>query len=119
VSTYTPWEDVTPEGSPIRRRMRLNTEGRHSIETHDTQNCDEILAENRESLNLNRENFGGSLWNGRGWVKVASIPMILIEKWAAEDDINFMRWNEEDKAKVMRRLNDNEYSKLRTAPGRI
>jgi hypothetical protein len=114
---HTPWEDVSAEGSPIRRRMRLNTTGKHAVEFHAEQDCSEILKANVDLQN--EDNFSGSLWNGRGWVKVASIPMIVLEKWAQEDNIDFMRWNEEDKAKTMLRLNDKEYSKLRTAPGKI
>ena len=52
-------------------------------------------------------------------MRVAQVPLALLEKWMVEDDIDFYRWNDDDKARIMRRLNDNDYSKLRTAPGRI
>ena len=116
---YTPWEDVTLEDSLISRQMRINTldNTNHSIEYRNTQNCDEILAINKALRN--QDNFSGSLWNGSNWVRVAQLPLALLEQWAEEDDINFYRWNDDDKARIMRRLNDPSYSQLRTAPGRI
>ncbi len=114
---YTPWEDISTPGYGIARHMRLNTTGKHSIEYKVEQDCEEILEINKALRN--EDNFSGSLWAGRDYVHVAQIPLAMIEKWAIEDDINLLRWNDEDKAKIMRRLNDNEWSGLRTAPGRI
>ena len=116
--SYTPWEDVSLQDSLVRRRMRINaSESKPKIEFETYQDCEEILRDNQALFN--RDNFSGSLWAGRGYVKVASIPMAMIEKWAKEDGINFLRFNDEDKAKLLKRLNDKDYSKLRTAPGRL
>jgi len=114
---YTPWEDISTPGTGVSRKMRLNTHGKHTIEFSVEQECEEILDINKALRNV--DNSSGSLWNGQEWVRVAQIPVALIEKWAKEEDINFYRWNDEDKARIMRRLNDNSWSDLRTAPGRI
>ena len=47
---------------------------------------------------------------------VARIPMELIAKWKFEDNIDV--FNNADKKKVMRKLNDPAYRYLRTASGR-
>jgi hypothetical protein len=114
---YTPWEDVSLPDSQIRRSMRINRHGRHAIEHHVTQECEEILEINKALLN--EDNFSGSLWHGQSWIRVAQIPLAMLEKWMIEEDINFLRWNDDDKARIMRRLNDPSFRKLRTAPGRI
>jgi hypothetical protein len=48
--------------------------------------------------------------------KVASIPAILAEKWIQEGGINILTCPIEELKKL---LNDPEYRKLRTTPGRI
>jgi hypothetical protein len=113
----TPWEDVTTPGSPIRRRMRLNTANKHTIEFHSQQEYGDILKHNVDKRLADRSS--SSLWNGQEWVHVAEIPLLELERWAKEENIDFFRWNEEDKAKIIKRLNDSGYSKLRTAEGRI
>ena len=60
---YTPWEDVSLPDSLVSRQMRLNTSGKHSIEYHVEQDCEEILDLNKALRN--EENFSGSLWGGR------------------------------------------------------
>jgi hypothetical protein len=113
----TPWEDISTPDSLVKRQMRLNTDGRHSIEFKSEQDCSDILALN--AAFANRDNASGSLWDGRSMVKVASIPLALIEKWQKEEDIDFMRFNDEDRVKLLAKLNDPQFKKLRTAPGRI
>jgi hypothetical protein len=68
---------------------------------------------------LNTDRASSSLWNGGDYVKVASIPLEIIERWYKEDGINFYRANDEDKARLIKKLNDGEYNKLRTAPGEL
>ncbi len=114
---HTPWEDISQPGSGISRRMRLNMHGKPALEFHAEQDCTEILEINKALMN--EDNSSGSLWAGRDWVRVAQIPLLTLEKWRKEDGIDWFRWNDEDKAKIIARLNDNSYSKLRTAPGRI
>ena len=115
---HSPWEDVTLKDSLIQRQMRINTHGKHTIEYRHHQNCDDIMIINKALRN--QDNFSGTLWpKGQDWVRVAQIPLGLLEKWMAEDDIDFYRWNDDDKARIMRRLNDPDWSGLRTAKGRI
>ena len=114
---YTPWEDVSQKDSEVVRRIRINKHGRHAIEEHVHQDCTDVLEMNKALRN--RDNFSGSLWAGGDWIRVAQIPFVILEKWMLEDDINFFRWNDEDKARMMRRLNDPSWRGLRTAPGRI
>jgi len=116
---YTPWEDVSAQDSEVVRKIRINTldNANHSIEEHVAQDCTEVLEMN--AALRNRDNFSGSLWAGRSWVQVAQIPFAVLEKWMIEEDIDFYRWNDEDKARIVRRLISNEWSGLRTAPGRI
>ena len=111
------WEDVSLKDSGIVRRMRINPHGKKPIEWHVVQDCTEVLELNKALLN--EDNFSGSLWNGSDWVRVAQIPLALLEKWMIEDDINFYRWNDDDKARIIRRLNDPEWRGLRTARGRL
>ncbi len=111
------WEDISLKDSLITRRLRVNPHGKKPVEWHVEQDCQEILEMNRALRN--EDNFSGSLWAGRDWVRVAQIPLVILEKWMYEDDINFYRWNDDDKARLMKRLNDPEWSGLRTAPGRI
>jgi hypothetical protein len=113
----TPWEDISNPDEGVMRRMCLDTSDRHKVVFHAHQMCDDVLEQNAAFRNL--DNFSGSLWDGRDYVRVAQIPLVMLEKWAREDDINFYRWNEQDKARLMKRLNDPDYSKLRTAPGVI
>lgn len=117
----TPWEDVSLPDSAVRRRMRLNTDaGKHRIEMQTEQDCTELLSLNTAMKNA--DNSSGSLWDGRSMVKVAEIPLALLEKWRTEEGIDFLRWNDEDKARLMRKIRDpdvGEFSKLRTSPGRI
>jgi hypothetical protein len=97
--------------------MRLNMSGKPTVEFRSEQDVTDILDINQALYN--QDNFSGSLWDGNSMVLVAQIPYITLDQWAQEDDINFMRWNEEDKAKIIKRLNDPSWKKLRTAPGRI
>jgi hypothetical protein len=49
--------------------------------------------------------------------RVASIPLVIVEKWMNEDGINV--YNKNHREAVRRKLNSNEYLWLRTAPGRV
>jgi hypothetical protein len=77
---------------------------------------DDILDKNMAAAN---ESIDGKYNDPSGWTKVASIPLWLIEKWKIEEGIDFNRWNEDDKARIMRKLNDPEYLKLRTRKGKL
>lgn len=61
--------------------------------------------------------------SGDGWTpskdmrKVASIPVVIIEKWMREEGVNIFDPNHADAVK--RLLNSNEYRYLRTALWRL
>lgn len=57
-----------------------------------------------------------SFWQGRTWVKIASIPLVLLDKWA-QQGLNYH--NPDDWKIIKRMLNSAEYEDLRTAPGRF
>ena len=114
---YTPWEDVSLPDSNLRRKMRINKHGKHSIEIRTEQDCADVIELNTKLRN--RDNFSGSLWAGRQYVKIASIPLIEVERMLKEEGINLLRSNDEDKARLARKLNDPSFSKWRTAPGRV
>lgn len=48
--------------------------------------------------------------------KIASIPLVLVEKWLREDGIDV--FNPDHNQKLMRKLHDPEYAYLRTLDGR-
>lgn len=54
---------------------------------------------------------------GDGLQKIASIPLILIDKWRKEIGSNPLSL--ENRGWLMQRLNDPDYSKLRTRTGRF
>jgi hypothetical protein len=53
----------------------------------------------------------------REWRRAATIPNILLEKWHKEEGIRW--WDSEDTPKLMEKLDDPEWSFLRTAPGHL
>ena len=111
------WKDFTFEGSGLKRRVKFDpSEGKVVFEASqpNIQDCIDLNVAWR-----NADRSTTSLWNGGEYVKVASIPLVLLEKWRNEEGIDFLRWNDDDKARVMQKLNDGNYGKLRTAPGSI
>ena len=53
----------------------------------------------------------------QSWWHVASIPVVVQEKWLREDGVNV--FNPDHWPAVKRKLNDIEYRYLRTATGRV
>lgn len=53
-------------------------------------------------------------WKGEDMHQVASIPLVVIEKWLREDGIDV--FNRDHWDAVKRKLNSNEYQYLRTSP---
>jgi hypothetical protein len=104
------WETVSDDGNPFRTRVRVNTVGDVEVE-YDQTNMREVLDVNVALQNAERPS--SSLWGGRDHVHVARIPEELIHAWSREG-INFYRWNEQDKARVMAKLNDPDFQRLRT-----
>jgi hypothetical protein len=102
--------------SSVRRRVFRDVhEGRDKIIVQTVQDVEEIKKIN-EITRLANGSGTSSFWKKRHWVKIASIPNILIDQWHREG-IRFADpncWPE-----IKKRLNDNDYLSLRTAPGRF
>lgn len=110
------WDTLSSGKQPgVRRRMRLDPESSQMVfENH--QDVTEILQLNQTFLNADRPT--SSLWGGASMVRVAQVPVVLLEQWAKEG----LRWYDRDpavQAKIAGRLSSNDYSELRTAPGRL
>lgn len=97
----------------IRRRLGWDPSGRRLLVMGE-QDCDEILAWNRALFNAERSS--SSLWGGRSYVKVASIPNAVVEEWHQR---GVSIYKPEGRAKILAWLSSNEYSHFRTAPGRL
>lgn len=101
--------------SDIIQRVVKNKDGSVSIGT--TQDVSSILEQNvyEANNNINKQNkdtFGR---------KVASIPLNMINAWCKEWNCSMQQLmnDPELKAKMMARLRDRDYLKLRTDYGRI
>lgn len=102
--------------SVIRRRVFCDVQdGREKVVIHQVQDVDDIKRIN-EATRLANGSGTTSLWQKRQWVKVASIPLVLLDQWA-QQGLNFSDPNDWPRLKKL--LNDSDYSSLRTAPGRI
>lgn len=69
-----------------------------------------------------REYNEASSWRpfaGRDMVKVASIPLVIAEKWKREEGLDVLDNSPETQKRVMAKLNSSEYLFLRTHPGRL
>jgi len=112
------WQKLTEDPSdPMKRVMKFDEMTGVMTVQSEQDNLGDILTLNKAWLNAERKS--SSLWNGGDYVKVASIPEQLLERWYHEEGINFWRNNEEDKARIMKKLNDGNYSQLRTAGGNL
>jgi hypothetical protein len=110
------WQTISDPISPYKTKVRIEAGGKMVVRT-EQENISEILQVNRALAT--RERKSTSLFGGENKVLVARIPEIFIERWLREENLNFYRLNEEDKARLFAKLNDSEWSGFRTAPGRI
>ena len=99
---------------PIKRSFSYDhTDDKGVI--HSVQDVEPLLDLNK------KEQTGDSMYGtGRGPMgmhKVASIPLVIIEKWKAELGVDVM--NKDHMPKVKQLLNDPEYRYLRTGGGTI
>lgn len=69
-----------------------------------------IEANKREYIDNTHARFGDMR-------RVASIPMVIIDKWCAEDGINYLA--PEHAGALKRKLNDPDNRFLRTMPGKL
>ncbi len=83
---------------------------------HHVQDVEPILLNNKR-LNRDAEEGNGGYSDTREWRRIASIPLILVEKWLREEGINAML--REHWPYVAAKLDSPEYAFLRTAPGRV
>lgn len=79
------------------------------------QDAEPYLDQNVREMNCRSSKGKLNQADGLG-TKVASIPMGLVEQLRKEKGIDILRCSNED---LKRLLNDIDYRKLRTAPGRI
>lgn len=105
------WRDITSSpDNPFKTKMRVSSNGLVDLEYTQT-NMNEVLEVN--TALQNEEKRSSALWGGRDHVHVARIPEEVIHQWHREG-INIYRWNEEDRARAMSKLNDPSFSKFRT-----
>lgn len=75
------------------------------------------LQDVEETLNVNQRQFNDATEkHGDGIELVARIPMVLVEKLQRDKGLN---WFKSTDAERRRLLNDPDYKKLRTRPGRL
>lgn len=101
--------------SDVKQHVIKNADGTITIGT--TQNVEDLLKQNvyEANNNVNRSNHDTF---GR---KVASIPLNILNDWCKEWGISMyeLNSNPEYKAKMMARLRDRDWLKLRTDSGQI
>jgi len=105
-------EDYNP-ATGITTQWLLQSDG--NIRVRGVQDVDPILGLNREVLNTKSSKSRLNSPEGLG-TKVASIPTVLVEKLLKEKGLNLLTCSNKDLHKL---LNDADYSKLRTAHGRL
>lgn len=112
------WRDFTDEDSltGIKRQFGYDEATQKSIIKSWQPNMEDCLNLNTALYNLESSN-STSLWNGRDYVLVAKVPLWLIEKWRNEEGLDY--FNQDHQPALLARFNSNEYSRLRTAPGRL
>ena len=79
------------------------------------QDVEATLADNRNAFNMytgKKPTYGDS----NGIHKVATIPLMFIEKWMREDGFD---WYNSTDAERRAKLNDRDYSKLLVRPGKL
>lgn len=99
--------------SAMARRVYMDT-AQDNVIVKSEQEYGSILALNRALYNAHTP--GSPLWNKNQWVKIASIPLVLIDLWK-QRGLDF--YDPNDWPILTRILNDSEWSGLRTAPGRV
>jgi hypothetical protein len=103
---------TTPGG--VFEAMVEDSDG--NVFEHHIQDVEPILKANHEWRREAAEGNGGYS-PSHDFKRVASIPLVLVEKWLFEEGINV--FNKEHWPAVLAKLDDPEYSFLRTGPGRV
>jgi GTP-sensing pleiotropic transcriptional regulator CodY len=96
--------------NPISTEFKYD-EGEDKIILKNTQDIEPLLKLNKQELNGDSM-YGGVETKDKSMRKVASIPLIIIEKWKRELGVDVM--NKDHMTKVKQLLNDPQYRYLRT-----
>jgi hypothetical protein len=107
--------DISDPGSAVVRQVGFDESSRKTVITASQPNEQECLSFNRALFNAERTT--SALCPGDAMVLVARVPLILIEKWRREEGLDY--FNPAHQPRLLARFNSNEYSALRTAPGRL
>jgi len=99
--------------SPIKTKVKYDHET-DNIVVNRVQDVEPLLELNKKELN--GDSMYGSQTNS-GMRKVASIPLVVIEKWKRELGVDV--FNKDHMPKVKQLLNDPEYRWLRTHESNI
>lgn len=95
----------------VQTTIRETPHGELLIGQHD--DVGDLLEQNKRVLAEGGDGYSQS----REWRRAASIPLIVAEKW--KQDLGVDVFNPDHTKKVQSLLNSNEWSYLRTAPGRL
>ena len=98
------------DSSPIKRNLSYD-HNEDKIVQHSVQDVQPLLELNKKEYNKDYVH-GGVETKETGMRKVASIPLIIVEKWKKEHGIDMM--NKDHWPKIKQLLNSNEYKFLRT-----
>ncbi len=97
---------------PVMKVTGVWVDGDKIIERK-TQDVEPILEDNKRLYN----EPGGGWSKSRELRRVASIPLVVAEKWMREEGIDI--FSPDHWPAIRRKLNDPEWRHLRTAPGRV
>jgi|TARA_R110000796_G_scaffold153478_3_gene270005 hypothetical protein len=105
---------MSSDGS-IKRNITYDR-GEEKLVQHSVQDIQPLIDLNKKEYNKDYIH-GGVETKETGMRKVASIPLIIIEKWKKEHGIDMM--NKDHWPKIKQLLNSNEYRFLRTHESNI
>lgn len=105
-----PWRPLFTSQAGIEYFFRDNEDGTYDV--FSTQENDPFLDSNRALANADDKGWSPS----RDFRREASIPFGLINKWREEDGVNVLHPDGHDFLK--RKINDYDWSYLRTSPGK-
>ena len=95
---------------PISTEFKYD-ENEDKVILKNTQDIEPLIKLNKQEFN-NDSMYGGVETKDKSMRKVASIPLIIIEKWKRELGVDVM--NKDHMPKVKQLLNDPQYRFLRT-----
>lgn len=99
---------------PIKTKFKYD-HSEDKVVLHNVQDVEPLLELNKKELT--GDSIYGTGDNVAGMRKVASIPLVVIEKWKRELGVDIM--NKNDWPKIKQLLNDPENRFFRTKEGRL